>query len=359
MFDFGFNFGQLVSSVQQNCHISDAQYAGNYTMCTYLLKMREYYRWEHDIPLSKPLPKDDIGAWLVEREQHWEDLENSDFTSLLVDKDKLDPFDSQSVNNSLVKHGYVYSSGYGVFNKPLFFLGQLRKHEDHGDVKMYVSACEYARDLSAPPAMLQGDTIYIRFESLRRSIWERIEEWRWRQDPEHALYHAVKAYGLDLLGDNIDLQQFENLLDDISDKEIDTIVQHELGEVQAGKYLGSQWEEMLLSLAGNKAEFIARAARDHLADSLTTLPWLFEKNDPAVIHYYFSNFSSIRRGIWKELYIAYLDWRNSGNMKNLLKESMRGITHWQEACEKISASYRSGVSRAAKEIEQSYARQLA
>lgn len=354
-----FNFGQLVNSVQQNCHISDAQYAGNYTMCTYLLKMREYYRWEHDIPLSTPLPKDDIGAWLVEREQRWEHLENTDFKHLPVEENKLDPFDSHSVNQSLVKQGYVYSSGYGVFNKPLFFLGQLYKHEDHGEIKMYVSACEYARDLSAPPAMLQGDTIYIRFESLRRSIWERIEEWRWRPDPEHALYHAVKAYGVDLKDNEIDQQQLEDLLDKISDKEIDTIVQHELGEVQAGKHLGRQWEEMLLSLAGSKAEFIARAARDHLADSLNTLPWLLEKQDPSLLHYYFSNFSSIRRGIWPQLYAAYLDWRNTGSTKNLVNESIRGVTHWQEACEKIMETFQSGVSKAAKEIEQAYADQLA
>jgi hypothetical protein len=354
-----FNFGQLVHAVQKNCHISDAQYAGNYTMCTYLLKMREYYRWEHDIPLSSPIPKDDIGSWLVEREQHWEDLENNNFTPLMVDDDQLDPFDSQSINDSLLKHGYVYSSGYGVFNKPLFFLGELYKHEDHGDVKLYVSACEYARDLSAPPAMLQGDTIYIRFESLRRSIWERIEEWRWRQDPEHALYHSVKAYGLDLLDGDINRLQFETLLDAISDTEIDTIVQHELGEAQAGKKLGGRWQEMLLGLAGSKAEFIARAARDHLADSLVTLPYLLEENSPAQIHYYFSNFSSIRRGIWPQLYDAYLTWRNSGSSELLTKETIQGSMHWHKACEKLLDTYQPGVETTAKKIEQSYASMLA
>ena len=28
---------QLIDNVQQNCHISDARHAGNYTLCVYLL----------------------------------------------------------------------------------------------------------------------------------------------------------------------------------------------------------------------------------------------------------------------------------------------------------------------------------
>ncbi|HSP01523.1 MAG TPA: hypothetical protein VLN90_08695, partial [Thioalkalivibrio sp.] len=35
----------LRQSVQRNCDIADARHAGNDTLCTYLLKMREFYRW--------------------------------------------------------------------------------------------------------------------------------------------------------------------------------------------------------------------------------------------------------------------------------------------------------------------------
>ena len=40
----------LKQTISRNCHISDAQYAGNYTLCIYLLKIREFYRWEKQIP---------------------------------------------------------------------------------------------------------------------------------------------------------------------------------------------------------------------------------------------------------------------------------------------------------------------
>lgn len=353
-----FNFGQFLNAVQHNCHISDAQYAGNYTMCTFLLKMREYYRWEHDIPLSDRLPKDDIGQWLVEREQTWEGLEDSDFTQLPFNNAAIDPFDAETINATLVKQGYIYSSGYGIFNKPMFFLGQLYKYEDYGDIKIYVSACEYARDLAAPPAMLQGNTIYIRFESLRRSIWEKIEEWQWRKDPEHALYHAVKAYGLDLLKDKFTAKDMERLLDLMSNKEIDSIVQHELGEVQAGKLLGAGWEDMLLSLAGNKAEHIARAVRDHLADCLSTLPMLIANNDPAQIHYYFSNFSGIRRGIWPELYKAYQVWRSNNDTAIIADEYKRREASWLNTGKQFLRIFNNEPDDVIKEIESLFAQQL-
>ena len=43
---------QLVSAVQRNCGISDARHAGDCGRCTFLLKMREYYRWEHALLLA-------------------------------------------------------------------------------------------------------------------------------------------------------------------------------------------------------------------------------------------------------------------------------------------------------------------
>ena len=45
----------VVDSVQRNCDVVDARYGGDYGMCTYLLKMRELYRWEQGLPLGAPL----------------------------------------------------------------------------------------------------------------------------------------------------------------------------------------------------------------------------------------------------------------------------------------------------------------
>ena len=50
-------FPELVHSVQRNCHIADAHHAREATLCNYLLEMREFYRWEHEVPLARPLPR--------------------------------------------------------------------------------------------------------------------------------------------------------------------------------------------------------------------------------------------------------------------------------------------------------------
>ena len=125
------NIGQLVSTVQKNCHVSDAQHAGELTLCTYLLKMREFYRWENDIPLTRQLAKDDVGRWLQEREQMWEHLEASHFDPIPLERGSSDPFDADDINRELVPQGYVYSGGYGRFCKPHFFLGNLVTKETH------------------------------------------------------------------------------------------------------------------------------------------------------------------------------------------------------------------------------------
>lgn len=111
----------ILSAVQKNCDISDARHAGDYTLCTYLLKMREYYRWEHDLSYFVPVPQDDLGTWLTAREQMWNELETLPMTPVPMGSGLADPFDSESINRELVPSGYVYSAGYGRFNKPLVF----------------------------------------------------------------------------------------------------------------------------------------------------------------------------------------------------------------------------------------------
>ena len=42
----------LIETVQHNCHLSDAHHARDYSLCIYLLKMREFYRWEETLPFD-------------------------------------------------------------------------------------------------------------------------------------------------------------------------------------------------------------------------------------------------------------------------------------------------------------------
>ena len=43
----------LIESVQHNCDIVDARHGSDYGICTYLMKMRELFRWQQRLPLEK------------------------------------------------------------------------------------------------------------------------------------------------------------------------------------------------------------------------------------------------------------------------------------------------------------------
>ncbi|MGD8841247.1 MAG: hypothetical protein PVI70_16700, partial [Gammaproteobacteria bacterium] len=244
----------LLTAVQRNCHISDARHAGDYTLCVYLLKMREYFRWEKGYSFHDKLSQADVGDWLKERESFWEKIEDEPFAELPVDGRSYDPFDSEAVNAALNPYGLVYSGGLGKNSTPHFFLGKLGERETQADFTVLVSENEYARDLTAPPAMSLGGSIFLRRESLRRMIWEKIEEWRWNR-LENPMGRAIASF---------DLDDIEIALDEMTSTVLGTVLMHEKGEVLAGKRLGPEWEQMLAGLSRSKAEIMIRAVRDHL-----------------------------------------------------------------------------------------------
>jgi hypothetical protein len=336
------NLGQITTSVQKNCHISDAQYAGDYTLCIFLLKMREFYRWENQIPFTGTLPRSEVGKWMHEREQLWEGLESSEFELLSLGHDRLDPFDTDTINQVLVPQGYVYSAGYGRFNKPHFFLGALQRQERRDRYTVYVSTCEYARDLVAPPAMTQNGKIYLRQESLRRYLWERIEESRLNRNTE-TMTRALAYYDFE--------RNFDASLDSMTEVETESVVLHEVGEALAGEHLGEAWHAMLADLSRTKGELLARAARDILADCLSTLPRLIEnENDPA-LHFYFASFSGMRRHLFPEAMAAYLCWAEDGNVQPLLQLVQSGTQRWLDTTHKMLALHRQSGTESAAAIE--------
>ncbi|MFZ0255916.1 MAG: Sfum_1244 family protein [Gammaproteobacteria bacterium] len=293
------NLEQLRTAVQRNCDVSDALFAGNYTLCIYLLKMREYFRWHQGYALTDALSGDAVGEWVEHREQLWESLACEDYGCLPLNADCYDPFDNESINRALIPQGFVYSGGYGGFGKPHFFLGQLLSAEPRDDLMVYVSSCEYARDLTAPPAMIQGKQVFVRRESLRRSIWELIEEWQWTRH-EGPMRRAVKDYAFE--------RDPQAALERITDDQVTTVVFHEMGEAMVAQRFGEAWEQMLVTVAGSPAELIARAVRDHLADCLVTLPRLLDKGQAPPVHFYFAGLRGMRRQLFPEAVAAYEQW---------------------------------------------------
>ena len=332
----------LADSVQHNCHISDARHGTDYTLCTYLMKMREYFRWEKHLPFSANLSRDAIGDWLVERESLWESLSEADFKPLQIEGRSYDPFDAEAINRALRHRGLVYSSGLGRNARPHFFLGGLEKHEQSEGYALFVANEEYARDLSAPPAMTNGKTVYIRRESLRRMLWEKLEGWRWNR-PDNALGKALACYDFE--------NGLEASLDAMTETELQAVMLHEIGEYQAGRLLGDTWNEMLLALCNTPAELMARAVRDHLADCMNTLPELVRQGRAASIHFYLGNLNNMRKTIFPGLEGAYQEWLNSGDLEPLAAIAEIGREHWAAQAARMMEVYHRFGGRAVERIE--------
>jgi len=319
--------------VQHNCHIADASFATDFTLCIYLMKMREFYRWEIGQGFTDGLPQEDIGRWLKKREELWEGLEESEYQPITIDNEAHDPFAVDEINRKLMPFGLVYSGGLGYGTKPHFFLGKLEEYRQEEDYRIFISNREYARDLSAPPAMSLGKTIFIRRESLRRMIWEKIEQWNWNK-PDNPMARAIAMYDFK--------NNLESALDKITENELDNVLLHEIGEIMAGNLLGQEWEEMLMALPRSKVEFMLRAIRDHLADALSTLPNLFNTENEASIHFYLGNLGNLRKDLFPSLLSTYHDWldsKKSSTLRHIIDVSQ---DHWLTVAQQALTIFRQG-----------------
>ena len=343
----------LITIVQRNCAISDAQYAGHYSLCIYLLKMRELYRWEQGIDYDVSIKPDDIGDWLDKREQWWDSLEDEEFQAIEIADKRFDPFDQRSINALLQPAGLVYGAGYGVFAKPSFFLAELASFEVADNYRLYIAGTEYTRDLVAAPAMALDGDIFVRRQSLQRVIWELLDEWRWQTRKSKETEQSDKTSPISQV---LSAYQFseEDIADSLKlivDSELESVVLHEIGELVAGQYLSNDWNDMLLSVAGTKAEFYVRAVRDLLADCLSVLPALLHDRNWPSIHFYFANFKAMRKELFPTLQTAYQHGVKQQNIDALKSAVRQGQAHWLNMGKQIAVCHQRYGKQAAPRIE--------
>jgi len=334
----------LVETVRHNCLIADARHARDMTMCSYLLAMRERYRLEAGLPLGGEVPRKPLGAWLEARERLWDSLEEADYLPLPLDCGATEPFDCDAVNAELGAQGLFYSAGLGHGARPHFCLAVLERQVEGPGHRVLVAGAEYAADLVGPPAALRGGTIYLRQHALQRWLWTRIEEWRWRKSNQ-ALGRALAAYGV--AGADAG---WDAALEAMTRAEGEAVLLHEQGELRAAALLATDWEEMLGALEEPRAELLARAVRDHLADCLVTLPELIAHEAHAAVHFYAGNLQGMRREIFPAFLSAYESWIESGSIAPLAAVAERGRRHWLKQARRLLALHAAKKGRAGESI---------
>lgn len=310
---------RLRDTVQRNCHIADARHARDLPLCVYLMRMREYYRWESGSPLTGELAPSELGEWLHEREQFWDSVQSEQFACLPLPTRLHDAFDEECVNRALVADELLYSAGIGRLGHPQFFLARLLRSEHRGDIIVRLTGEELARNCTATPAMSRGRTIYVRRDALRRHLWEVVQEWQWGRTGT-AARRVLEQF--DFHGDQ------DTALENLTDAEVETAVLHELGELAAGALLGPRWERMLNALLASPAEPICRAVRDNLADCSITLPVLLDDPGVASLDRYFASFGGMRRELFPAAVNAYHDWVRGGSLDSFADLIDRARRHW-------------------------------
>jgi len=331
----------LRTTVQHNCHISDARYAGHNALCIFLLKMREYFRWESGRGFDEHIPRAELADWLGAREALWEQVEGQEFVPLVIAGTEFDPFDGAAINRRLLPTGLVYSAGYGQWAKPHFVLAELERHQSRDGFDIHISGRELARDLIAPPAMTQNSDIFVRRESLQRLLWERVQEWTWGERGQHPEVLTAYDFGAD---PNDALQR-------MTEHELHSVTLHELGEGLSGRRLGPDWRELVTQLPRGRAELLARATKDHLADCLVTLPTLLDEGNDASLHFFFANLTALRRTLFPSLVTAYQQWSTDGDPAPLRERAAAGVVHWEGAANRMLDEFHAGPEGCGPRIE--------
>jgi hypothetical protein len=326
---------ELTAAVQHNCDVIDARHARDSGLCTYLLGMREYFRWVTGLDLGARVESNAVGRWIAWREQQWEALLDAgqDRLADLPLDGVADPYDEPSVNRLIAEHGLVYGAGIGRFGVPLFFLASCESRTLRDGVQVVIAGDELARGYVAPPALSRGSTIIVRLDALRRWLWTRAEAAAARE-PADPFRSALAAYAR---GDRPD-----RAIERMARGELESLILHEFGELSAGRIVGPDWERMLEQLDDRRAELVARAIRDLLADCLVTLPTLIEQRAATSLDFWFSNFDGMRRALAPQLLEARLAGPCAVDLDRLSRSVTRGRAHWGSIAVDLLERWRQG-----------------
>jgi hypothetical protein len=329
--------------VKYNCNISDAKYWGYYSPCGLLLRLRDLYKIEKGVKLWEKVPQKHVAQWIGERETLWEDIASLDFRSIEINRRKYHAFDVKEINSILSPENLLYGAGYGHLLKPIFFLAEISRKFKTGENDIFVVKREIARDLSSAPAMLQGNTIIARHETMKMLLWEKFEEMKAKRYHD-ALSHAFSEYGIQKQEIKTLLPEtLESRITEIAEEELKSCIHHELGEAIQSKVLGKWWKDLIFSLPYSRAEVFIRSLKDLLSDTCRggMLDYIIHQKKAGSLGFYCALLGGYRKVLFREILSAYDEFirtRNWGLIEVARKEGYRNVMSYIEKLRMIMKS---------------------
>jgi hypothetical protein len=312
----------IASQVKHNCNISDARYWGYYSPCGLLLRMRNLYKFEKKLKPWEKVSHADIGKWIDKREELWQELDSHDFRKIEIQGKQYNPFDAKDINSILGKYGYIYGAGYGNQLKPVFLLAQLSEKSKKSRYNIYLLGKEIARDLSTAPAMILGNTITLRHETMNLFFWDKFEEMKARKC-NGALHHAFLEYSVSRDAEHtMSREKLEKHIEKIVNEEIATYIYHELGEASQRRVLGRWWKQLLSQLSYSRAELFLRALKDVLSDTCRSgmLSYIIKNKKSGSLGFYMALLGGYRQNIFPDILPAYSEFMKTNNW-NLIEKA--------------------------------------
>ncbi len=310
----------LVEQVRRNCDLSDARFAGHYSICGLALRLRDLYKWAQRLAPWEEREASEVLAWIDQKEQLWERLQNEEFIPIDIDGTVYDPFDARGINARLASRGLFYGAGYAQSLKPSFVLGQVDdRHRKYGLTVVHMGD-ELARDLLTLPAFSQGDNIVLRKEAARLFVWDQIFYVTPSRRPflQYALRHAgmqdVDPAGL--------RTQFGTLLECL----YDVFVRHEIGERKDTCFDADAWRTMIAAFPHSPIELLLRAVKDMLADTGPNGPLrsIIAARAAVPLGFYLVFHDGLGRELFPEIRAAFAEFEPTGRWP-LMGDAVRRV----------------------------------
>ncbi|WP_291323287.1 Sfum_1244 family protein [Desulfonatronospira sp.] len=345
------DIASIKNQVQFNCHISDANYSGTFSLCMLLLRMRNLYKWEMDIPPWREPPRDELLKWVENRENMWQELEGRTARALEINGHSLDSMEASDVNARLGGTDLYYGAGLATGMKPSYLLGRLVESRCQEGMHVCIVDAELARDIFSVPLMRQGSEIVGRRRAMATLLWDEIMELR--TSSSMALAFAFDCHGLNLhrVRKQPSLQK-EGFMR-VVNFELETWVYHEIGESLVDAFPGDLWQRIVSEQAGTLVEFFARAVRDLLADTHPggLLGHIVGAGKSSSLGFYAALTRPMSRVIYPEIVPAVQDFMHTFDWKAIEEARQAGYKRGLKMAMKLSEIYQDCLDKGALEAE--------
>lgn len=330
--------GEITQQVARNCAVSDAGYAGYYTVCGLALRMRDLYKWEKGL---SPWEEEEPGVlldWIGQKEEAWEKLVEEEIRPLTIMGASFDPFDAAGINEMIESEGLFYGAGYMHSLKPSFFLARLDEKKKVDGACIYYLGKELARDMFIVPALSQGDHVIVRKQAGELFFWNQI--FFAGKSAKQAIGFALKAHGLPEHDHEKLIQNFHRIFSE----ETEAYLYHELGEMQEAFFDRHAWRDLIRSFPHTPVELFARTVKDLLADTNESgkLQYIVQAKKQASLAFHVAFLDGLRKTLFPEIMVAFGEFTASGDWRLIQAAIAAGYERGKAHAQRLVSIYRAG-----------------